>query len=410
MAGVGGHGTAHRQRNAHHVRTAQSFGAFDGVARIGGGRGVIAAQDAEHDGVQRHPEHLGVGAPVEQAVPNGLQLHRRGVDVTGPHQQDGVDGAGTQRDRRIEFHRLQLQRPLHGRPVIVSAAQTVDPRVDGQRRADELIDPEPLGLGQRFPRVRCRLVVQIRAYLRKRQHRPDERRQHRITGSIGQRALQVLDPSEIALGVDVHGRAQQERDRSGDAGRRPLDGRSEDRGRGPGVSGTNVIVGSLDSALGRVGAEPDGQLEQLGGLSGSSAVPRHGGGLVQRGQGDRVGGRGGQGEVTCPQLGFGDQVGQTPVYLPPLLRLGIGVDALGEQRVVEPHPVPDHGDHPCPLAALQQLDGALNTRPHGRGDRLYGRVRRAGGDQQDGADLVAQRADPQSHQLGQRRGEFGVAA
>ena len=60
--------------------------------------------------------------------------------------------------------------------------------------------------------------------------------------------------------------------------------------------------------------------------------------------------------------------------------------------------------------AKAQLDGALNTRPHGRGDRLYGRVRRAGGDQQDGADLVAQRADPQSHQLGQRRGEFGVAA
>ena len=139
-------------------------------------------------------------------------------------------------------------------------------------------------------------------------------------------------------------------------------------------------------------------------------MPRHGGGLVQRGQGDRVGGRGGQGEVTCPQLGFGDQVGQTPVYLPSLPRLGIGVDAPGEQRVVEPHPVPDHGDHPRPLAALQQLDGALDARPHGRGDHLDGRVGRAGGHQQDGADLVAQRTDPQAHQLGQRRGEFGVAA
>ncbi|MDT5196813.1 MAG: hypothetical protein QOH20_3567 [Mycobacterium sp.] len=107
----------------------------------------------------------------------------------------------------------------------------------------------------------------------------------------------------------------------------------------PGIPGVEMMACRADPALRGLTPESHSQLDQFGRGRGRSSHARHLRGLIERMQRGVVTDGRGQGQVPAGRPGFLDDLGQSPMHCAAPRQGRVGVDAPGQQRVGESHPV-----------------------------------------------------------------------
>ncbi|MFV9632980.1 hypothetical protein [Mycobacterium neumannii] len=180
-----------------------------------------------------------------------------------------------------------------------------------------------------------------------------------------------------------------------------FDGLGEDGRRALLFSSVEVVQCRAQPPLRGAPAEADGQVHQLGRRGRSTAHPRRFRRPVEGLQRDLVAFGGGQRQVSSPEFGFVDDLGEPPVHRPAAAGGRLGVDPAGQQRMREPDPVTVDSDDALALGDLEQFDQPVlvaRRRLRHELDRRHGKARSG---QQRVVDVGVEAAEPRAHHVGQ---------
>ena len=348
--------------------------------------------------------HVALGAALDADAADRGQLVVSLLEPAGPGQGQRVDERRPEDDRHIQRAVVGLHRPVQRVLVQAAAALKVHMHRPGQRGAGDRRHAELLGQLDRITDVPTRIVELADAVQRERQSQQHLHHDRRDPRGVVEGAAQQFDRLGVFVLVHPHGGQQARRHGAQHARfhRRSVG----EQGPGPGgVAGQKVVLRRLHSAQHRVTTEPQSQIDELSGRCRRPARPCGVRSLVERREDLLVAVRRRQRQVTGSELGLGFQRGQPTVHRAARRRAGVAVDATGQQRVGEPHPVTVEAEDARRLGALHAARELIGIDVVGLRQQLDRRVGEAGHAQQQRAFGVVERRNAPPHQIGEGGGE-----